>query len=100
MKSYPPTDEGAGSFTAEAAGLVLARETGLAPELLGADQELLVVVMSDLGDGASLADLLLADSVAGAGRAGGGSAGAGSAAARARRCWPGRARAASCRLPP
>ncbi len=71
VKRYPPTDEGAESFTAEAAGLVLARGTGLAPELLATDPDLLVVVMSDLGDGATLADLLLGD---GGGSGSGGSA--------------------------
>ena len=81
VKRYPPTDEGAGSFTAEAAGLVLARETGLAPELLATDQELLVVVMTDLGDGATLADLLLADGSADAGGGRGADAGAGGSGA-------------------
>ncbi len=61
VKTYPPTADGADSFAAEAAGLTLAAGTGLAPELLAADPELLVLVMSDLGTGASLADLLLGD---------------------------------------
>jgi hypothetical protein len=61
VKTYPPTADGADSFAAEAAGLTLAAGTGLAPELLAADPELLVLVMSDLGTGPSLADLLLGD---------------------------------------
>jgi hypothetical protein len=61
VKAYPQTREGEESFTAEATGLAMAAGTGLAPELAGADPAELVVVMSDLGDGTTLADLLLGD---------------------------------------
>ena len=84
VKRYPPTDEGAESFTAEAAGLVLAIGTGLVPQLLATDPDLLVVVMSDLGDGATLADLLLGD---------GGGSGSGGSADDARAAWLGWAHA-------
>jgi len=64
VKSYPRDDEGADGFTAEAAGLAF---TGLAlaggrdagPRLLAADRDARVIVMSDLGDAPSLADVLL-----------------------------------------
>jgi hypothetical protein len=59
VKSYPPGKGGPASFAAEAAGLVLTRESGLAPRLLAADAATLTVVMSDLGRAPSLADLLL-----------------------------------------
>ncbi len=62
VKTYPGDGEGHSSFAAEAAGLALVGGTGLAPALLGADPGLRLVVMSDLGSGASLADLLLGDS--------------------------------------
>ncbi|HEY2507758.1 MAG TPA: hypothetical protein VGI58_14680 [Streptosporangiaceae bacterium] len=61
VKAFPPTGEGASGFAAEAAGLQCATGTGLSPEFLGADASALVIVMSDLGGGASLADALLAD---------------------------------------
>ena len=61
VKAYPQTRRGEESFTAEASGLAMAAGTGLAPELAGADSAELVVVMSDLGDGMTLADLLLGD---------------------------------------
>jgi hypothetical protein len=67
VKTYPPTAEGTSSFAAEAAGLELAGGSELAPEFLAADPVLQAVVMTDLGDGGSLADALLGDS-AGAGR--------------------------------
>ena len=60
-KSYPPGDEGTESFAAEAAGLAVAADTGLAPGLLGVDAGARVVVMTDLGDGITLADLLLGE---------------------------------------
>jgi hypothetical protein len=59
VKAYPRDDEGPGSFAAEAAGLVLAGGSGLAPRLLAADADSLTIVMSDLGTAPSLADLLL-----------------------------------------
>ena len=59
VKAYPPGPDGESSFAAEAAGLAQAGHTGLAPELLAADQRSLTVVMSDLGRAPSLADTLL-----------------------------------------
>jgi Ser/Thr protein kinase RdoA (MazF antagonist) len=59
VKAYPPGPDGETSFAAEAAGLALAGDTGLAPELLAADRRSLTVVMSDLGRAPSLADALL-----------------------------------------
>ena len=59
VKAYPPGPDGENSFAAEAAGLTLAGDTGLAPDLLAADQRSLTVVMSDLGRAPSLADTLL-----------------------------------------
>lgn len=59
VKAYPPGSDGENSFAAEAAGLALVGDTGLAPELLAADQRSLTVVMSDLGRAPSLADTLL-----------------------------------------
>ena len=73
VKAYPQSADGAQCFAAEAAGLALATGTGLAPAFFGADSDALTVVMSDLGTGASMADVLLANSSA-----------AGSAAAAAR----------------
>jgi hypothetical protein len=57
VKSFPSGEEG--SFAAEAAGLALTGDAGLGPVLLAADPAGLTVVMSDLGSGPSLADLLL-----------------------------------------
>jgi Phosphotransferase enzyme family len=59
VKSYPPTAEGASCFAAEAAGLEVAGGSALAPSFLGADPSMQLVVMSDLGGGRSLADVLL-----------------------------------------
>lgn len=59
VKSYPPDDGGPGSFAAEAAGLALTGSSGLGPRLLAADDAALTLVMTDLGSGPSLADLLL-----------------------------------------
>jgi len=59
VKAYPPGPDGEISFATEAAGLALAGDTGLAPELLAADRRSLTVVMSDLGRAPSLADTLL-----------------------------------------
>jgi hypothetical protein len=59
VKSYPENAEGRSNFAAEAAGLQLASGTGLAPSFLGADRDVLAVVMSDLGAGRSMADVLL-----------------------------------------
>jgi hypothetical protein len=64
LKTYPPTAEGASCFAAEAAGLEVANGTGDAPVFLGADARHQLVVMSDLGDGRSLADVLLTGSAA------------------------------------
>jgi hypothetical protein len=61
VKTYPAEDPGPACFAAEAAGLATAHDTGLAPELLAADADRLTVVMSDLGSGASLADVLLGE---------------------------------------
>jgi hypothetical protein len=62
VKAYPPTAEGASSFAAEAAGLEIASGSGLTPNLLAVDQHRQTIVMSDLGQGGSLADALLGDS--------------------------------------
>jgi hypothetical protein len=59
VKTYPPTAAGASCFAAEAAGLEAAGSSGVAPAFLGADTARLLLVMSDLGDGRSLADVLL-----------------------------------------
>jgi hypothetical protein len=59
VKGYPPGLAGENCFAAEAAGLALAGETGLAPELLVADWHSLTMVMADLGRAPSLADALL-----------------------------------------
>lgn len=59
VKNYPPGPDGERSFAAEAAGLTLTGETGLAPVLLAADRRSLTIVMSDLGRAPSLADTLL-----------------------------------------
>jgi hypothetical protein len=59
VKAYPPGPDGEGSFAAEAAGLALAGDTGLAPRLLATDPRSLTIVLSDLGPEPSLADLLL-----------------------------------------
>jgi len=59
VKSYPRTIVGAESFTAEAAGLAFTSESGIGPRLLAASPQARLVVMSDLGSGPSLADVLL-----------------------------------------
>jgi len=64
VKSYPRTAEGASSFAAEAAGLEVVGGNALAPSFLGADPSMQLVVMSDLGGGRSLADVLLTGSAA------------------------------------
>jgi len=69
VKSYPRTAEGTSCFAAEAAGLEVAGGSALAPAFLGADAGLQLVVMSDLGGGSSLADVLLTGSAAEAGAA-------------------------------
>ncbi len=71
VKTFPRDDDGAASFAAEAAGLTLAAGSGLAPRLLAADRSLLTVVLSDLGQAPSLADLLLDGQAPGAARAAG-----------------------------
>jgi len=62
VKTYPRTAEGASCFAAEAAGLDIAGSSAFAPALLGANASLQLVVMSDLGGGRSLADVLLTGS--------------------------------------
>jgi len=62
VKTYPRDGDGTTSFALEAAGLAVSAGTGLAPRLLAASCEDLTVVMSDLGSGRSLADMLLGDS--------------------------------------
>lgn len=62
IKSYPGTDEGAEGFTAEAAGLEFTTGVGVGPDLLAADPQRRLIVMTDLGDAPSLADSLLASS--------------------------------------
>jgi len=59
VKAFPPTLAGASAFAAEAAGLEFASGSGLSPGFLAADTAAQVVVMADLGPGASLADVLL-----------------------------------------
>ncbi len=59
VKSYKRTAAGAESFTAEAAGLAFTSESGTGPRLLAASYQARLVVMSDLGSGPSLADVLL-----------------------------------------
>jgi hypothetical protein len=68
VKRYPGDEDGPASFAAEAAGLAVTGG-GLAPELLAADPASLTVVMSDLGSGPSVADVLLGDSAPDASRA-------------------------------
>jgi hypothetical protein len=64
VKTYPRDGDGTTSFALEAAGLAVSAGTGLAPWLLAASSSDLTVVMSDLGSGSSLADVLLGDSAA------------------------------------
>lgn len=66
VKSYPRTVYGAESLAAEAAGLAFSSDTGVGPELLAVDPVARLIVMTDLGDAPSLADLLLGESAAGA----------------------------------
>ncbi len=69
IKSYPPTADGAEGLAAEAAGLAFCARTGLGPELLAVDAAARLIVMADLGDAPSLADLLLGQSADAAERA-------------------------------
>ncbi len=62
VKAFPPTQQGASAFAAEAAGLEFASSSGLSPGFLAADAPAQAVVMADLGTSASLADLLLGTS--------------------------------------
>jgi hypothetical protein len=62
VKGYPATPAGAGCFAAEVSGLELAGDSGLTPRVLAVAPAALTVVMSDLGTGPSLADVLLGDS--------------------------------------
>jgi hypothetical protein len=66
VKAYPAGDEGASSFAAETAGLELAIGSGFTPDLLAIEPPRRTVVMSDLGTGGSLADVLLGTSAAAA----------------------------------
>lgn len=71
VKSYPQTADGLESFAAEAAGLAFSSglspgtgpestaDPGFGPRLLGTDPAVPLLVMTDLGDAPSLADLLL-----------------------------------------
>ena len=59
VKSYPRTLMGAESYTNEAAGLAFTSEIGAGPRLLAASPRARLVVMTDLGSGPSLADVLL-----------------------------------------
>ncbi len=68
VKTYPRDGDGPTSFAIEAAGLTVSAGTGLAPRLLAASSEDLTVVMSDLGSGPSMADVLLGADAAGARR--------------------------------
>jgi hypothetical protein len=69
VKTYPADGLGPASFAAEAAGLAVAGGSGRCPRLLGADAASRTVVMTDLGRGPSLADLLLDGSADAAGTA-------------------------------
>ena len=69
VKTFRPDEQGRYGFRAEAAGLALTSESGLAPRLLAVDPATLTVVMSDFGRAASLADLLLDGDAATAGPA-------------------------------
>lgn len=59
VKTYPDGAEGRESYAAEAAGLALTGESGFGPRLLVTSQRDRLIVMTDLGNGPSLADLLL-----------------------------------------
>ncbi len=63
VKSYHDTVDGRGAFVAEAAGLAFA---AAGPELLAVDTAEHLIVMADLGDAPSLADVLLGDDPAAA----------------------------------
>jgi len=62
LKSYPRTADGADHLAAEAAGLAFTSGAGVGPDLLAVDRTARLIVMTDLGDGPSLADLLLGES--------------------------------------
>jgi hypothetical protein len=59
LKSYLADRYGPESLPAEAAGLEFTTGTGVAPDLLAVDPGERLLVMADLGDAPSLADLLL-----------------------------------------
>ncbi len=59
VKTYPDSAAGREGFAAEAAGLALTGDAGAGPRLLAAIQRDRLIVMTDLGSGPSLADLLL-----------------------------------------
>jgi len=69
VKAYPPGPDGEHGFAAEATGLAVASDTGLAPQLLAADPGSQTVVLSDLGRAPSLADALLGSGRDGAAQA-------------------------------
>lgn len=62
VKSYPATAFGTEGFATESAGLAFIAGMSAGPELLAADPDQRVIVMSDLGTAPSLADLLLGSS--------------------------------------
>ncbi len=66
VKSFASTSEGFDGYRAEAAGLEFTTGTGVGPDLLAADPASRLIVMRDLGDAPSLADLLLGSSPAAA----------------------------------
>ncbi|HET9894231.1 MAG TPA: hypothetical protein VFQ44_04805 [Streptosporangiaceae bacterium] len=66
VKSYADTSEGERGYRAEAAGLEFTTGTGAGPDLLAADPASRLIVMRDLGEAPSLADVLLTSSPAGA----------------------------------
>ena len=62
VKSYSPTSDGAEGFITESAGREFSAGLAQAPDLLATDPGNLLVVISDLGIGPSLADVLVANS--------------------------------------
>ncbi len=59
IKAHPASADGRAAFATEAAGLAFTSGHGIGPDLLAADPAEQLVVMTDLGDSPSLADLLL-----------------------------------------
>jgi hypothetical protein len=62
VKTYPDSAEGRESFAAEAAGLLLTAAARVGPRLLASSRPDRLIVMTDLGSGPSLADVLLGSS--------------------------------------